>query len=77
MVVAGLPRHLAGSQRAAWKSSIKICASSRLGVDPAALARRLPLEQRDEDAEREQVAGQIGDRDAGPHRPVPGKPVIT
>ena len=44
------------------------------GMDPAALARALPLQQRHQDAERGvEPGGQVGDRDADPHRALAGQ----
>ena len=59
------------SQREAWKSSMKICASSSEvwthWPSPALLA----LDQRHQDRLREQQPGaEIVDRDADPHRPL-------
>ena len=51
---------------------MKICACSSDVCDVLALLRRLALEQRGHDAERaEQSGGEIGDRDADAHRPLP------
>ena len=62
------------SQRAAWKSSMKIWACEQRGLDPLALARGLALEQREQDALRgEQAGAEVGDRDADPHRPLAGQ----
>ena len=59
------------SQRAAWKSSMKICASSSEVVTQRPTPVRLAVEQRHHDAEREQVAGgEVVDRDADAHRPL-------
>ena len=61
------------SQRAAWKSSMKICACSSEVVTRWPFAGLFTLEQRHEDAERaEKPGGEIGDRDADAHRPLPG-----
>ena len=57
------------SQREAWKSSMKICASSRLVCTQRPDAGPLAVEERHHDAECEQVAGgQVVDRDADAHR---------
>ena len=75
MVVAGLLGHLVPtSQRAAWKSSMKICACSSEVVTHWPFAGLLALEQRDQDAERrEQSGAEIGDRNADAHRALPGQ----
>ena len=78
MIVAGLLGTCPSvSKRAAWKSSMKICACSSDVVHPLAFAGLLALEQRRQDAERaEQPGGEIGDRNADAHRAPPGAPVI-
>ena len=62
------------SQRAPWKSSMKICACSSEVATCWPLLRLFPLEQRHQDAERAEDAGrEVGDRDADAHRPLAGQ----
>ena len=70
MVVAGLPRHLAGQQPARrLEIEHEDHRLEQARVHPAAFAGGLALEQRHHDRERQKVAGrEIGDRDADPHR---------
>ena len=73
MVVAGLLRDFAGHQPArGLEIEHEDLRFEQRGVHPLPLARLLALEQRHQDALRQQDAGaQIVDRDADPHRPLP------
>ena len=62
-------------QRAAWKSSIEICACSSEVVHPLPLARHVALEQRDQRAHGGiHAAREVGDRHADAHRPLARQP---
>ena len=78
MIVAGLLRHFAFDQPArGLEIEHEDLRLQQRGRDLLALAGLLPLEQRDQDAERgEQSGAQVGDRNADAHRPLPGRPVI-
>ena len=53
---------------------MKICACSSEVVTHWPSPETLALEQRDQDAERaEQAGGEVGDRDADPHRALAGQ----
>ena len=70
MIVARLPRHLAGEQPARrLEIEHEHHRLEQARVHPAALARALALEQRHHDGERQEVAGrEVADRDADPDR---------
>ena len=56
---------------------MKICALQQRGLHPLGFAGDVALQQRREDANRaEQPGGEIGHRDAYPHRALAGAPVI-
>ena len=78
MIVAGLLGHLALDQPARrLEIEHEDLGLEQRGLDLLALAGRLALQERDQDAHgAEQPGGQVGDRDADPHRPLPGSPVI-
>ena len=74
MVVAGLAGDLAGHQPArGLEVQHEDLRLQQRGVHPAPHAGALAVEQRHQDAQRQQVAGgQVVDRDADAHRPLPG-----
>ena len=62
------------SQRLAWKSSMKTCASSRLVWTQRPTPVVWRSEQRHHDAERQEIAGgEVADRDADAHRAAAGR----
>jgi hypothetical protein len=73
MVIAGLAGHLAADQPArALEVEHEDLRFQQGGGDVLALLRLLALEQRDQNAERaKQPCGEVGDRDADAHRPLP------
>jgi len=76
VVVAGLARDLAFVQPARrLEIQHEDLSLEQRGLDPLALARDLAFEQRHQDAlGAEDAGGQIGDRDADPHRAAAGFP---
>ena len=75
MIVAGLLGHLVRLQPArGLEVEHEDLRLQQRGGDPLPLAGALALEQRDHDADRaEQAGAEIGDRDAGAHRALPGQ----